>query len=189
MKKIVGICLAVMMMVFAFSIVIAEDSTDEYGIWNIDEFVDEFDMPAGVYYIDSDPLYGKFSNSATTNSDVTAILFCEKFSDTQKPFIKFKMYEYDSYLVKNAYSSAKIYDIIMMDGAGVKHNLTGIMLSHNSALGIADDEEIATVINALKEGGTVRFAIVDSENSLNKYSFAIDEADGFDKAYSDWLAK
>ena len=182
MKKIVGICLAVMMMVFASSIVIAEDSTDEYGIWNIDEFVDEFDLPAGVYYIDSDPLYGKFSNSATTNSDVTAFLFCEKFSDTKKPFIKFKMYEYDSYLVKNAYSSAKIYDIIMMD-------LTGVMLSHNSALGIADDEEIATVINALKEGGTVRFAIVDSENSLNKYSFAIDEADGFDKAYSDWLTK
>ena len=99
------------------------------------------------------------------------------------------MYEYDSYLVKNAYSSAEIYDIIMMDGAGVKHNLTGVMLSHDSDLGIAIDEEIATVINALKEGGTVRFAIVDSENSLNKYSFAIDEADGFDKAYSDWLAK
>ena len=35
MKKIVGICLAVMMMVFASSIVIAEDSTDEYGIWDI----------------------------------------------------------------------------------------------------------------------------------------------------------
>ena len=189
MKKIVGICLAVMMMVFASSIVIAEDSTDEYGIWNIDEFVDEFDMPTGKYFIVSDPLHGKFSNSATTNSDVTAFLFCEKFSDTQKPFINFKMYEYDNYLVKNAYSSAKIYDIIMMDGAGVKHNLTGVMLSHNSVLGIADDEEIATVINAFKEGGTVRFAIVDSENSLNKYSFAIDEADGFDKAYSDWLAK
>lgn len=50
-------------------------------------------------------------------------------------------------------------------------------------------KRLATVINALKEGGTVRFAIVDSENNLNKYSFAIDDADGFDKAYSDWLAK
>lgn len=189
MKKIVGICLAVMMMVFASSIVIAEDSTDEYGIWNIDEFVDEFDMPTGEYFIVSDPLHGKFSNSATTNSDVTAFLFCKKFSDTKKPYITLMMYEYDSILVKNAYSSAEIYDIIMMDGAGVKHNLTGVMLSYDSDLGIAIDEEIATVINALKEGGTVRFAIVDSENSLNKYSFAIDDADGFDKAYSDWLAK
>ena len=51
MKKIVGICLAVMMMVFASSIVIAEDSTDEYGIWNIDEFVDEFDMPNTLLFL------------------------------------------------------------------------------------------------------------------------------------------
>lgn len=98
MKKIVGICLAVMMMVFASSIVIAEDSTDEYGIWDIDEFVDEFDMPAGEYYIVSDPLYGKFSNSATTNSDVTAFLFCEKFSDTKKPFPPKSSEEFDESL-------------------------------------------------------------------------------------------
>ena len=189
MKKIVGICLAVMMMVFASSIVIAEDSTDEYGIWNIDEFVDEFDMPTGEYFIISDPLHGKFSNSATTNSEVTAYLFCQNYSDVKEPFIRLRMYENDSYIAKNVYSSDEEYDIIMMDGAGVKHNLTGYMFSQSSDIRIVDDVEIATVINALKEGGTVRFAIVDSENSLNKYSFAIDEADGFDKAYSDWLAK
>ena len=183
MKKIVGICLAVMMMVFASSIVIAEDSTDEYGIWNIDEFVDEFDMPTGEYFIISDPLHGKFSNSATTNSEVTAYLFCQNYSDVKEPFIRLRMYEYDSYIAKNVYSSDEEYDIIM------KHNLTGYMFSQSSDIRIVDDVEIATVINALKEGGTVRFAIVDSENSLNKYSFAIDEADGFDKAYSDWLAK
>ena len=126
-------------------------------------------MPTGEYFIISDPLHGKFSNSATTNSEVTAYLFCQNYSDVKEPFIRLRMYEYDSYIAKNVYSSDEEYDIIMMDGAGVKHNLTGYMFSQSSDIRIVDDVEIATVINALKEGGTVRFAIAVSYTHLDVY--------------------
>jgi len=37
-----------------------------------------------------------------------------------------------------------------------------------------------------KMQGTVRFAISESDNSLNKYSFVINNASGFDEAYAAW---
>ena len=47
--------------------------------WEIDYAVDDFGDPTEQVYIRSMPISGKFSNTATTDSDLTAVLFFEPY--------------------------------------------------------------------------------------------------------------
>ena len=190
MKKLIGIILLAAMLLMNVSALATEAATEapDTGMWIMKAYVDEFDMPTDDYFIVSDTLFGKFSNSATTGSKLSAYIFCNEFSDSPKEYIKIRMFEYDSYRVDNPYSKGKFYDITMMDNAGTKYYLEGYIPSQSADISVYD-EDAQTIINALKAGGTVRFAIVPSEKSQDKYSFAIENADGFDTIYDMWKAK
>ena len=61
--------------------------------WEVKRYVDEFGDPTGNIYIEKNE-YGTFSNSATTNSDLTVNVMVDSAS------IKFIFYEYGSHQKK-----------------------------------------------------------------------------------------
>lgn len=189
MKK--NLCIALMAVLALLCAVALAESTNEYGIWEMKAFVDEFDMPTDNYFIVNEEVaFGKFSNSATNGSDLAIFLFCEEFSDTHEEYINIRLFEYarGSNQVKNSYSKSKYYDIIMMDNAGTKYNLSGCIPSKTADI-LVTGKDGQTIIDALKAGGTVRFAIVESDNALTKYTFTFEDVTGFDAIYTDWKNK
>ncbi|MEG1014795.1 MAG: hypothetical protein RSI33_11125 [Clostridia bacterium] len=158
------------------------------GIWEIRTFVDEFDMPTDVYLICTAAV-GSFSNSATTDSDLGVGVFCEELSG--KSYISILLLEYGEYRVKNDSSKARYYNAIVMDCDGNKTYFdsdrgTGpIMPGDDQELYFADDKESQQIIDILKKGGTVRFAIIERDDSNTKYLFSFD-ATGFDVIYEQW---
>lgn len=157
------------------------------GIWHIEAYVDEFDLPTEETYVVSSQLTGKFSNSTTNNSEVTAYVYCMKEAVTGYgvyEVISIRLFEYGNYRVQNIFSESKAYDIVVMDNAGSKYYLSGSMLSKGSEIMIGGDDA-QVIIGALQRGGTVRFAITDN-SVLTKYILTIENADGFDVVYDQW---
>lgn len=156
----------------------AADLTDT-GMWEIAYYVDEFRMPTDEAYIrNAEMIVGTFSNSATTNSELLVRFIVDADS------LAIILYEYGSSQVKNSYSSkSQDYDVTMMDANGKKHFLTGYIFSDSDRIYfLSGDEEI--VLNALKENGTIRFAITESDRKTNSYIFAIEDSSYFGNAYS-----
>lgn len=71
-----------------------KEKIETTGIWNVYEYKDEFDESTGIYFAAKSE-NGKFSNSATTNSILTAYIMVEEFD------AKIKLFEYDRFLVKD----------------------------------------------------------------------------------------
>lgn len=159
----------------------AAGDSEDMGPWILKAYVDEFDLPTDDYFIVNDtPFSGTFSNSATTGSDLLSFIFYEPYETTD--YISIRLFEYGRSRVNNPYSSTQDYDIILMDKDGNKSYLSGSMYSQDSDIDI-DSYDSQVIINALKKGGTVRFAITESDDSLTKYIITIDDATGFDAAY------
>lgn len=184
MKKVVLMLLALTMALTCVS-AFADDEDIQYGIWELRAYVDEFDMPTDEYFIVATADKAKFSNSVTTDSELDAFLFCEELNEEQD-YIEIRLYEYGDYRVKNPYSEAEEYNIIMMDDDKNKYQLNGVMFSGYEDIVIFDEEDVRVVKEALKKGGTVRFAVTEEDDPLTKYIFSFDEAAGFDKAYAAW---
>lgn len=164
----------------------ASSKSANMGIWTLKAYVDEFDMPTDEYFIVNKQIFtGKFSNSATNNSELEAVVFCERTRDNSE-YISIRLFEYGKYRVNNTFSKTRYYDIVMMDNAGSKYYFEGYISPEHSDILVDDDVSVSNIINALKKGGTVRFAITDQNNNLTKYIFSIDNATGFENAYDAW---
>ncbi|MEG1196662.1 MAG: hypothetical protein RSE58_13900 [Clostridia bacterium] len=169
----------------------AAPAATDTGIWEIKAYKDEFDMPTDRNFIVSSVITGSFSNSATTDSDLFAIVAFKKFADVDETYIQIALCEYGKYIVKNASSKARYYNAIVMDCDGNKTYFdsdrgTGpIMPGDDQELYFADDKESQQIIDILKKGGTVRFAIIERDDSNTKYLFSFD-ATGFDVIYEQW---
>ena len=71
-----------------------------------------------------------------------------------------------------------------MDCNGQKYNTTGVMYSDRMYF---DDPQL--ILNILKMGGTVRFAVSEKDTPSNKYVITIPVATGFDAAYLQYWNK
>lgn len=60
------------------------------------------------------------------------------------------------------------------------------MFSNSYDVYVTDEQPI---LDALKKGGTVRFAITEKDDPLTKYVISIDDATGFDVAYRQFWNK
>ncbi|MEG2719634.1 MAG: hypothetical protein RSA55_08870, partial [Clostridia bacterium] len=60
-----------------------------------------------------------------------------------------------------------------------------IMIGNDEGLVFIDDKESQQIIDILKKGGTVRFAITERDDPNTKYLFSFD-ATGFDVIYEQW---
>lgn len=138
------------------------------GIFTISYYVDEFKQPTKEGYVKtSSYINGTFSNSATTNSNLSVILAADE------EYISFFLYEYGSYLVKNSSSRySEAYDIIMKTASGKKYDLTGRIYPGGDRI-VVDSDYKNTVLSALKSGGTVSFYIEQSDYTTSKYLFTV----------------
>lgn len=145
------------------------------GKWELGYYVDEFRNPTDFAFVKTYS-YGRFSNSATTDSDLTAIVQV----DTEDVMIV--LIEYSQNYVKCSYEYDE-YDIVMLDPNGKKHYLKGTMYEGSFRIYV-DDEYKSTVLDALKTPGTVSFYIVRSELLTSTYSFSI-ETSNFSTLYEE----
>lgn len=162
-----------------------DELSQDTGVWTITPYVDEFNLPTDEYFIVNEmPFNGTFSNSATTNSTLSAFLFYE---GTEKyDLLSIRLLEYGNHRVKNPYSKSRDYKIVVMDSDGNKTNAEGTMFANSYDVSVTDEQPI---LNALKKGGTVRLAITEKEDPLTKYIITIDDATGFDVAYRQFWSK
>lgn len=136
----------------------------DFRTWNLHNYVDEFRNPTDEEYI-STVVYGTFSNSATTDSDLKVRVLVDKDS------IAFRLYEYSRIEVKCSYGRDN-YTITMMDSDNQKYNITGTMYSGGDRVCV-DKEYKSLVLGALRKRGTVRFYIVSAEYSTTEYLFSV----------------
>lgn len=187
MKKLFYLLLV---LIFLTTLPIIATAESEYGIWEIFENVDEFDLPDGTYHIRNiEPVEGKFSNSATTNSPLLAVMYFNRFANSKDEYIAIRLFEYGQNRVTNPYSKRKEYKITMLGSkSGLKYSVDGLMLSQSADIMVVD-RNVSTIKTLLRQGGTVRFSISEVGNSLTKYVFSFEDASGFGKSYSDWKSQ
>ena len=111
-------------------------------------------------------------------------------------YVSIRLIEYGSNIVKNPYSDGRDYDVAMMDTFGERYYFNGTMYSGYDQI-FFTEEDSDTIIDALCENGTVRFAITETDNATTKYNFTIEDTTGFFNilpyneigAFSEGLAK
>jgi len=152
-----------------------ETSFEGMGIWKIKYFVDDFGDPTDEGYVVSEALEGKFSNSATTDSQLLAFFIIDD-SD-----ITLKLFEYGSQMVKGSISRITCY-------TSIKHNgvkLDGYLVANNyQDRFVFNYEGKEALMKMFKEGGSLAFVMDEvSDYGSSRYSFKIKNTDGFSNAY------
>lgn len=193
MKKFAAALLVFALLVSSAVVWAESETTTDTGIWEKRAYVDEFDLPTDEYYISNkEPIVGKFSNSATTDSPLCVYIYV----DDDASDVSIRLIEYGSNIVKNPYSDGRDYDVAMMDTFGEKYYFDGTMYSGYDQI-FFTEKDSNTIIDALCENGTVRFAITEADNAITKYNFTIEDTTGFFNvlpyneigAFSEGLAK
>lgn len=143
------------------------------GIWEIGYYVDNFGEATKEPYISTD-LSGKFSNSATTNSDLNVRFLVDKSS------IRIQLYEYAG---NHPIKGEGIIYFKIRDKNGKEHEIRAF----NSSTGNTnvDQDDFKKLKNILLSGGTIKFiALAGKYGSPSQYSFTIDNADWLENAYT-----
>jgi len=146
-----------------------EPSLSQQEDWIFKYYVDEFNDETEDSYITYKTfINGKFSNSATTNSDLKVEIIADSFND-----ITITLYEYGRSKVKNSSSrNVDKYSITIKTSDGEKHNLTGTMYCGGDRIFI-DDNYRKVVLDALSGSGTVGFYIANANYTTTTYLFDI----------------
>ena len=157
----------------------ADADPENLGMWVLRWYVDEFKLPTDKGYI-TNSLYinGTFSNSATTDSKLKVAVLVDYEND-----VSIFLYEYGDNRVKNSSSkNREYYTVTMMDNDGTRHSMKGYIFAGGDRLNF-DDEDEATIIEALSANGTVRFSIKE-DDGMSSYLFAITDTSYFSNAYA-----
>ena len=171
-KTFIALFLMVVLLV-GQSIAFAEKPA-RYGMWNRYYSIGEFGLPTDEIYIANDrKITGTFSNSATTNSPLEAVILM----GVNPYLVNIRLFEYQESLVKNSSSKEIKYNVAMLDVYGTKHEYTGTMYSGVDAI-ILDCDDSEEIIDSLCCEGTVFFSITRSDRPTTKYLFQIDDTTG-----------
>lgn len=145
---------------------------DNLGIWKIGYYVDKFNEPTKDPYISTE-VNGRFSNSATTNSDLK-VRFLVDFSE-----IRIQLYEYGrNHPIKGE------EDIIfyIRDSEGKEHKIRAF--NYKSGDTSVKDNHVKVLRNILLKGGNIKFhAKTLGEYSYSEYHFELKNADYFENAW------
>lgn len=147
------------------------------GSWLLKSYKDEFGGESANKYL---ALMGSgvFSNSATTDSEMTACLFIDKdYSFT------FKLIEYNSNVVKSDDS----YDYRIKDSIGEVYEMTLYNSDESGQMNSLISEDKETMKNILEKGGIIIISVRERRSSRysapDTYLFKMDVT-GFEKAMS-----
>ena len=153
-----------------------EESKD-LGMWKIAYFRDDFgDKTNEAYITNKNPIYGYFSNSATTNSNLKISFIISGEKD-----VEVALFEYGTKLVKT------------VNGLrfSVKHNGKVITNVFKQVIGrqrggrfkFEKPFSAKRISSLFKEGGEVKFsASCIGEYCYSSYDFTLDDVTGFDNA-------
>lgn len=173
MKKTFIALLLIVALLIGQSIAFAERPA-RYGMWNRYYSVDEFGLPTDEICIANyRKITGTFSNSATTNSPLEAVILM----GVNPYLVNIRLFEYQKSPVKNSSSKEIYYRIAMLDTYKIKHEYTGTMLSGGDAI-ILNCDDSEDIIGFLSREGTVIFSITRSDRPTTKYLFQIDDTTG-----------
>lgn len=146
----------------------------KFSPWEKGNYVDEFQNPTDKKYIICDA-NGTFSNSATTNSTLSASLQIDLSN------IGIMLWEYNSHLVKGIYDYEN-YSISILDNNGTKHTFTGTIYQGGTRIYFsADDRD--SVISLLLNNSEIEIYVKSTKYSISTYLFTIN-CIGFSEAYS-----
>lgn len=158
---------------------VIDPQNDRFGIWSINRYVDDFGEQTGEGYV-SATVYGTFSNSATTDSELT-VLFLIDYNT-----IRIKLYEYSR---NHPMKSDGIIDFKVKDKNGEIHefrtynNSEGNNRTSSRNLSGEPSEDYSLLINLFKLEGNLSFVgIKDRYGNLSKYKFEIKNTSGFAEA-------
>lgn len=144
-----------------------------FSAWQIGEYVDEFELPTGKKYMFVDG-YGTFSNSATTNSELYAVLQVDKDN------IGFMLFEYGDNLVKGIFDYED-YNITILDEKGTKHYYTGTIYDDGTRI-YFDNSDRVKVTSLLRYNKSIKVYMESTKYSKSTYLFTL-ETTGYDSAY------
>lgn len=139
------------------------------GVWAMRYYVDDFDMPTDKAYIYNKNYFtGTFSNSATTDSKLYAMILVDK-SD-----ISIFLYEYGRSQVKNSSSRyADGYDVIIRLSDGKKVEYEAYIYAGGDRM-YFEDKDYNSIVNILKSGEEIAIYIVEQERTTTNYLFKVD---------------
>ena len=152
------------------------------GSWEINSYTDEFGEKDAEKYLVINGI-GVFSNSATTDSRMTAVLFVDKSGD-----FSLRLVEYDSSIVK----SDEYYDVRVKDKDGkiyewvmINNEESGQMMPSTLYSNQTSNDLNKTMEKILNKGGIVTFVIKEQNaySTPDTYLFKIDVT-GYQKAKS-----
>lgn len=145
------------------------------GSWEMKSYKDEFGEEGASKYL---VLMGSgvFSNSATTNSKMTAVLFLEKTGD-----FSFKLIEYSSSVVKSDDS----YDYRIKDSEGEVHEMTLYNGEESGQMSSWSSDNKETMKKILNKGGVITVSVRERHaySTPDTYLFKLDVT-GYNKAAS-----
>ncbi len=180
MKK--RICFVLLMITLLVSTVIAENNFTEYGNWVVKSYVDEFDIPTGVYYCTS-YTSGKFNNSAVTGADLRARVLVQRSSSDSSLLVGLTLFEYGNRkVINNSTKYNKSYNMIMMDSNGEKYYIDAVQPPQSEYILTNDSKDDQLILDAFTKGGSVRFHLEDAERTSSTYTFTFNDTTDFDKA-------
>ena len=144
-----------------------------FSAWKIGEYTDEFNQPTGKKYIVVDS-YGKFSNSATTDSNLLAAVQIDKDN------IGIMLWEYGRNLVKGIFDYEN-YQITILDEEGTKHSFTGTIYEGGTRVYFRSNDRNA-VLSLFQSNDSLQIYLKSTKYSISTYLFAVD-MNGFLDAY------
>ncbi len=138
-------------------------------VWQCSAYVDEFEQPTDEKFVTNiDTIYGKFSNSATTDSSLAVQILADKTSG-----IGIVLWEYGRNQVKNAFSYADEYSITIRYADGSKESFTGVIYGGGGDRIMVTGDSADILLNALRGDSDFSLYIADSNNAATNYLFTL----------------
>lgn len=146
------------------------------GIWSVGHYVDDFGEPTKEGYI-SATVFGTFSNSATTDSNLRVEFLIDKNS------IRIQLYEYAG---NHPVKGEGIIDYVALDSNGKRWKFkTNNGDNGNNSVCDFSDSSYEKVKKLLLSGGRIKFiATADRYGSPSEYKFTIKNADFLENAFT-----
>lgn len=146
-------------------------------IWIKKSYVDAFgDETEDKFVTNIKPFIGRFSNSATTNANLSVI-----FAVDSRAF-SILLYEYDSHLVKGSANYPDEYIIKVKTPAGRIKVFEGVNTSDRIVLTNANASNFASLI---RRNESLKIVIINKKYETTNYQFDILDTTGFTDNYND----
>ena len=180
MKKILMLALVLLL---AGCAALADEPTK--GIWQLKTFVDDYDIPLDVYYLEGTGFKGQYTKGKNQDALLLGELYFQENPELKSESIHLRLLEGGGKAVKNLTREPMVYAVTMTNAAGTQRLFEGTMAVKTECVAL-EGEDAQAIAAALKAGGKVQFHLEQKGEVPAHYAFVIEDAAGFDRAYYEW---